>query len=124
MHAGSLTQVYTTTSKLDPLRANPDRAFMTSTPFAAQEPDQPKAGSFVLRMRGVFYHAGGAAAVMVGGAPAGAQAYVAVGGTMLATGNFNQPEGNHELDVRCVLRIHQGCVVVHGYLTSWCITPD
>lgn len=97
---GSLTQVYTSTSTLDPLPANPDRAFMTATPFSAQESDQPKSGSFVLRMLGVFYHAGGSTTVAVSGAPAGAKAFVAVDGVMLATGTFNKPEGNHQLDVR------------------------
>lgn len=73
---------------------------MAATPFTAQEAEQPNSGSFVLRMFGVFYHAGGAASVMVSGTPGGSQAYVAIDGKMLATGSFDVPEGNHRLDVR------------------------
>lgn len=92
--------MYTTSTALDPLPATPDRAFMTSAPFSAQTSDQPSAGRFVLRMLGMFYHAGGKSSLMVSGAPTGASAFIAINGKMLPTGSFNEPEGNHLLDVR------------------------
>lgn len=106
--------MYTTSETLDPLPANPDRAFMSATPFSALEGDQPKSGSFVLRLRGMFYHSGGQSSLMVSGTPAGTQAFIAINGKMLATGSFNEPEGNHLLDVRCgvAMKVHANVILL------------
>lgn len=101
--AGSLTQIYYGATALQPLAPKPDKAFMTATPFSAHEADQPEAESFLLRMSGSFYHPGGASKLFILSAPPNAVAAIFIDGAQLATGDFDLPEGNHFLDVRCGL---------------------
>eukprot|EP00892_Ulva_mutabilis_P000625 jgi/Ulvmu1/10563/UM065_0017.1 len=100
---GSLTQIYLGATQLQPVPGKPDKAFMTAVPFSAHEADQPETGSFLLRMSGSFYHAGGASSLSIPTAPANTVAGIFIDGTQLPTGEFNLPEGDHFLDVRLLM---------------------